>query len=179
MSRKPRGINYTVLAVGALLVLPTLWLFRAGFDTNQRALPSVLEGQVAPGFSLVDLDGDVWSLAALKGRPVVINFWSTWCGPCKAEHGLLQQAAQLNPDVQFLGVIYSDEPDACRRYLTRAGTTYDHLIDEAGRTAIDYGVGGVPETFFLDATGTIVHKFVGPLDPRSLSELLQRVRGAR
>jgi cytochrome c biogenesis protein CcmG/thiol:disulfide interchange protein DsbE len=177
VSKQRKGVNYTVLGLGVLLIVPMLWLLQAGFGTNPRELPSVLEGRVAPGFSLVDLDGERWSLEALKGRPVVLNFWSTWCGPCKAEHPLLQRAAQLHPDVQFLGVIYSDEPDKCRRYLASEGTTYDHLVDDAGRTAIDYGVGGVPETFFINAEGTIVHKQVGPLSAQTLAALLQRIRG--
>jgi cytochrome c biogenesis protein CcmG/thiol:disulfide interchange protein DsbE len=176
VSKKRRGVNYTVLGIGFVLIAPLLALFFVSFDTNQREVPSVLVAQPAPDFTLTDLDGQSWSLEALKGKPVVLNFWSTWCGPCKAEHGFLQQAASRNPDVQFLGVIYSDEPDKCRRYLDRAGTTYDHLVDDNGRTAIDYGVGGVPETFFIDANGTIVHKQVGPVNGPILSHLLRLVR---
>jgi cytochrome c biogenesis protein CcmG/thiol:disulfide interchange protein DsbE len=119
-----------------------------------------------------------WTLDALKGQPVVLNFWSTWCGPCKYEHDDLQRAARQNPDVKFLGVIYSDEPDKCRRYLRQVGTAYEHLVDTSGRTAIDYGVAGVPETFFINAAGTIVHKQVGPVNARILQRLMALTREA-
>lgn len=175
MSSK-RGVNTTVLGLGLLLVIPLLVLFAKSFGNDPHAIPSVLESKPAPTFRLTDLDGKTWSLDELKGRPVVINFWSTWCGPCKSEHGLLQASAQQNPDVTFLGIIYNDEPDACRRYLATAGTSYAHLVDDAGRTALDYGVGGVPETFFLGADGTVVRKHTGPLTPASMRALLAEVR---
>ena len=166
------GVNWVVLGVGAAVTASMLWLFYSGFGTDPHAVPSVLVRQPAPAFSLVDLNGRPWSSAELKGKPVVLNFWSTWCGPCKQEHGVLQAAAARHPEIQFLGVIYSDEPDACRRYLEKAGTSYDHLVDDAGRVAIDYGVAGVPETFFIAADGTIVHKQVGPVSAQGIERLL-------
>jgi cytochrome c biogenesis protein CcmG/thiol:disulfide interchange protein DsbE len=176
MTRR-RGVNTTVLFGGLALVVPLVVLFAVSFGNDPHAVPSVLEGKEAPTFRLADLDGDTWDLAQLHGRPVVLNFWSTWCLPCKQEHALLQAAAQANPDVQFLGVIYSDEPDKARRYLAAEGTTYDHLVDPDGHVAIDYGVAGVPETFFVDPTGRIVHKQVGPLTWPAMQTLLGRVRG--
>jgi cytochrome c biogenesis protein CcmG/thiol:disulfide interchange protein DsbE len=164
-----------VLGLGALIVLPLLVLFARSFGNDPHAVPSVLEQKPAPSFALTDLDGQPWSSASLVGKPYVLNFWSTWCGPCKQEHQVLQAAAKAHPEVQFLGVIYSDEPDACRRYLEKAGTTYDHLVDAAGRVAIDYGVAGVPETFFVSADGTIVHKQVGPVTGPILESLLARI----
>lgn len=175
--KKEGGVNVMVLGIGLALIIPMLVLFGYSFGNNPREIPSVLVGQPAPGFNLVDIDGNTWELDKLRGKPVVLNFWSTWCGPCKQEHGLLQRTASANPDVQFLGVIYSDTPEKCRRYLNQAGTTYNHLVDPAGATSIDYGVGGVPETYFIDADGVIVHKEVGPLNSMSMRILLAKVRG--
>lgn len=174
----PRRVNRWVLGVGALLGLALVALFAGSFGNDPRAVPSVLESKPAPTFRLVDLDGRAWSLDELRGTPVVLNFWSTWCLPCKQEHALLQDAARRWPEVRFLGVIYDDTPEKCRDYLVRAGTAYAHLIDDGGRTAIDYGVAGVPETFFISSSGTIVHKQIGPLSRTTLPPLLQRLTEA-
>lgn len=175
--KKPKkGVNWVVLAVGAALILPTLWLFATSFGNDPHALPSVLVRQPAPAFALADLQGTRWSLDGQKGTPTVLNFWSTWCGPCKAEHAVLQEAARRHAGkVQFLGVIYQDDPDACGRYLDKVGTSYPHLVDDAGRVAIDYGVAGVPETFFIGADGTILHKQVGPVNAAMIEALLARL----
>jgi cytochrome c biogenesis protein CcmG/thiol:disulfide interchange protein DsbE len=178
MSRR-RRVNPWVLGLGLGLVVPMLALFAASFGNDPHAVPSVLEGRAAPRFRLEDLEGRTWDLDELRGRPVVLNFWSTWCQPCRLEHGLLQEAARRWPEVQFLGVIYSDEPDRCARYLATAGTAYDHLVDPGGRTSIDYGVAGVPETFFLDRNGVIVHKQVGPVSPALLATLIPRLSEPR
>lgn len=176
MNRTRRGrVNLVVLGIGLAIIVPLLVLFAASFGNDPRAVPSVLEGGDAPAFRLVDLDGHSWSLDELEGQAVVLNFWSTWCGPCKIEHPYLQRAAQLYPDVQFLGVIYDDTPDTARRYLDRAGTTYPHLVDADGRVAIAYGVAGVPETFFVDRHGQVVYKHAGAVSEGLLAEMLSRI----
>lgn len=174
---KNQGVNWTILGLGLVLVIPLIVLFARSFGNDPHAVPSMLEGKAAPAFTLTDLDGKTWSLEQLKGRPVILNFWSTWCGPCKQEHEILQQGARQNPGVKFLGVIYADEPDACSRYLERAGTSYEHLVDGTGRVAIDYGVAGVPETFFIDGAGMIQHKQVGPVTPQLLGALITKIQG--
>ena len=153
-----------------------LILFAVSFGNDPNARPSALVGTTAHTFELVDLDGNTVKMSDLAGKAVVLNFWSTWCGPCKYEHPLLQQAASVAPaDVVFLGVIYSDDPQKVRRYLKSAGSAYPNLIDPDNRVAIDYGVTGVPESFFIDKTGVIRHKQAGPLDPHTLREKLAEV----
>lgn len=169
-------VNWKILIAGLVIVLPLVAVLASGFGNDPHALPDERTGDPAPTFALVDLDGQPWDLAALRGRPVVVNFWSTWCGPCKFEHPLLLAAAKAFPDVVFLGVIYSDETDAVRRYLQRAGAAYPHLEDPGGRLAIDYGVGGVPETFFIDRSGKIAYKQVGPLDGPTIQAQIDRIR---
>jgi len=170
-----QGVNKKVLYIGLALVVPMLVLFAASFGNDPRAVPSVLEGAEAPTFELTTLDGDSVSLGGLQGKPVVINFWSTWCLPCKQEHHVLLDGARRHKDVQFLGILYSDTPDKAVRYLATAGAAYPHLIDVNGRTAIDYGVAGVPETYFIDAAGRIVHKQVGPVNGPLLEALIARM----
>ncbi len=172
-----RGVNWTVLAVGLAVTVPLIALFAASFGNDPRAVPNGLVGGPAPAFQLPDLEGAVVASDALRGKPVVLNFWSTWCGPCKQEHGALQEAAKRHPEVAFFGVLYNDEAEKARRYLEVAGTTYRHLVDDDGRAAIDFGVAGVPETYFINAAGDIVHKQVGPLDGRSIEAWLARAGG--
>ena len=157
--------NYALLIGGLLLVIPFVLLLAVSFGRDPRATPDVLTGLEAPDFSLVDLDGNPVSLQDFRGQMVVMNFWSTWCQPCKIEHPLLLQAPERFPDVAFLGVVYQDEPAKAQAYLRREGTAYPHLVDPAGRLAVDYGVTGVPETYFINAEGDIIYKHKGVLYP--------------
>ncbi len=153
------------VAIVAAIILPLLVLLAVSFRFDPRAVPSVLAGRPAPACDLRTLEGEATSLAALRGKPVVLNFWSTWCVPCVAEHALLQQAARSwGSRVQFVGVVYQDEPEAARTYLARHGSAYLQVLDDGSRCAIDFGVAGVPETFFIDAAGVVTHKQVGPVD---------------
>lgn len=161
-------MNWKVLAVGALLIIPLVWVLAMGFGKDPRALPNVLEGKQAPGFALQTMDGDrIIDLAELRGKPVVVNFYSSWCVPCAQEHPWLVKVAPSFQErgVTFLGVIYNDEPVKVKAFLRRYGEAYPTLIDPAQRTAMDYGVAGVPETFLIDAEGRIARKFTGPVVP--------------
>lgn len=168
-------LNWKVLLAGLIVVVPLVAILAAGFGNDPRALPSVLEGREAPAFTLPDLEGRSWSMAELEGRPVVLNFWATWCAPCKIEHPLLLEAARSHPEVQFLGIVYGDTEDKVRRYLTVAGSAYPSLLDENNRTAIDFGVAGVPETFFIDRRGVIAYKHSGALTPAVVREKLEEI----
>jgi cytochrome c biogenesis protein CcmG/thiol:disulfide interchange protein DsbE len=166
--------NVAVLVAGALIILPLVVVLASGFGKDPRAVPSVLENKPAPTFELVDMDGKTWSLAALRGKPVVLNFWATWCLPCKTEYAGMQRAAQRYPTVQFLGVVFSDEEGKARAQLARETIppTYPNLVDPGGRVAIDYGVAGVPETYFIAADGVIAGKYSGPLTDELLVQAL-------
>jgi cytochrome c biogenesis protein CcmG/thiol:disulfide interchange protein DsbE len=169
-------MNWKVLAVGAVLVVPLVWILAKGFGHNPRAIPTTTIGAPAADFALTSLDGERVQLSKLKGKPVVLNFWSTWCGPCVHEHPLLQAAAQQNPDIVFLGVLYGDEPARAKDYLKRAGSAYPTLVDDSQRIVVDYGVAGVPETFFIDADGTIVHKVSGAVSQGQLLAALEALK---
>jgi len=177
LSPKKSKVNYSILLGGLAVVLPIIAILGSGFGGKQNAqLESMLTGQDAPSFRLMTLDGQPFDSTQLAGKPAVLNFWSTWCGPCKYEHPLLQDAARAHPDVVFLGVLYQDDPQKALTYLSRAGAAYPNLVDASNRVAIDYGVTGVPETFFISAAGTVVHKEAGPLTPPQLSAQLARIR---
>jgi len=154
----------------AVFTLPVIFILALGFGHDPHEVPSVLPGKLAPNCQLTDLQGKPTSIVAYRGKPVVINFWSTWCVPCEAEHGVLQQAAQnFGERAQFLGVVYQDEAQNAERYLKRKGSTYPQLIDPSSRCAIDYGVAGVPESFFVDPNGIVADKHVGPIGPADLA----------
>ena len=172
MSRR-RGPNFLLLALGLILSTAFVTLLGVGFQFNPFALPDAMLNKAAPSFSLTDLDGNQVDLNDFEGQPVVINFWSTWCVPCKQEHPVLLEAAKLYPEVNFLGVIYQDKPEPIRNYLKRNGTAYPHLIDSRSHLAIDMGVTGVPETYFIDRKGIIRHKSTYPVSLPYLAEKLE------
>ena len=170
-------MNKTVLAAGLGLTLPLLVIFALSFGKDPHKVASPLVGRNAPAFQLQPLGGGTpVSLASLKGTPVVVNFWATWCQPCVQEHHVLQRGFETyGKDVQFLGIVYEDTEDRIRDFLRRSGGAYPTLVDDAGKSAIAYGVYGVPETFFIDADGTIVAKHEGPLDANTLRGYLRKV----
>lgn len=174
-------MNKKVLIAGLVLVVPLIALFAASFGNDPHAVRSPLIGKQAPPFSLITVgDKETVSLEALRGKPAVVNFWATWCEPCKMEHGVLTRGAKLFGDqVQFVGVVYDDKEEAITAFLQRYGSGYPALIDAGGKTAIAYGVTGVPETFFIDANGTIVSKYAGPLSPDLLSKHVRELLEAK
>ncbi|MBI4367177.1 MAG: redoxin domain-containing protein [Deltaproteobacteria bacterium] len=160
-----------------LIVFPAVALLYFGLTRDPRTLPSHLLGRPAPEFRLEGLDGGATALAAVRGRPIVLNFWSTWCGTCVEEHRLMHRAAAqfASLGVQFFSVLYADTPENARGFLARYGPAAPILLDPGLRTAIDYGVAGVPETFFIDAAGLVRYKHSGLLTPRILTEQVTRI----
>lgn len=169
-------MNRTVLIVGAVLVVPLLVFLAIGFRFDPHRIESPLIGKPAPTFSLVDLEGRRFDLEELGGRPVVINFWSTWCFPCIAEHPMLVEAARIyDGKVHFLGVIYQDDLDLIRRFIASRGAWGPSLVDPGSQVAISYGVYGPPETFILDAEGVVVYKAIGQISWASLTGVLNEL----
>ena len=170
-----RGPRLWILAVGIVFLLPLVYVLWTGFGKDPKAVPDAMTGETAPRWELVTLDGEPLSLDDLEGFPVVLNFWSTWCVPCKVEHPVLQAAeAEYGPrGVVFLGVLYGDEPSKARAFLQKQGNAYPTLVDLEGRTAVDYGVAGVPETFFIGKDGQIVKKVSGAVTMLVMVETLE------
>jgi cytochrome c biogenesis protein CcmG/thiol:disulfide interchange protein DsbE len=134
-------------------------------------------GDDAPGFEarLLGQDGTL-ALADLKGRPVFMNFWASWCGPCEDEAPFLARAAERYGDrVAFVGVNIKDSRSDALAFVEDQGLSYDHVRDEDGSIYDDYGLTGQPESFFIDANGVIVEHVPGPLFERDLIRLLDRI----
>ena len=159
--------------VAAAIVLPILALLAFGMTRNPNVIPSPLPGRDAPGFQLITMPlerddaTETVDLAALRGNVVVLNFWASWCLACRDEHAPLSRVArqydQAGEPVRFFGVVYNDSPENARRWIeTMGGQAYPALLDPEARTAIDYGLYGVPETFIIGTDGKVRHKIIGP-----------------
>jgi cytochrome c biogenesis protein CcmG, thiol:disulfide interchange protein DsbE len=171
-------LNRKVLLAGVIVVVPLLGVLFANLGRDPKTISSPLVGRAAPPFTLRPVGGGApISLESLRGRPVVVNFWATWCGPCFEEHPVLSAAARsLGSDVHFIGIVYQDEETWVQSFLREHGGGYPSLMDADGKTAIAYGIFGVPETYFIDPEGRVTAKFVGPLSPELLAENLRKAR---
>ncbi len=143
--------------------------------TNRDALPSPLIGKPAPAFDLPLLHepGKRFTLAQLRGAPFVMNVWGSWCPECRVEHPVISRFA-LTKRVRFIGYNLKDPRADALRWLEQFGNPYLMVIaDESGRTAIDWGIYGAPETFLVDAQGIVRWKHVGAVtDPIIENELV-------
>jgi cytochrome c biogenesis protein CcmG, thiol:disulfide interchange protein DsbE len=172
-----RRWRYTVLfAVGALGLLT---VFYKAFGTDPHAVPFMMQDKPAPAFNLKRLDtGERVTLEQFKGKPVLINFWATWCGPCKQEHPVIQWGHEnFGDQVQFLGVVYEDSEENAKSFLLRDPTGFPQFLDANGSMAVDYGVTGVPETYFIDREGIIRGKYAMPIDPGTLQKKIIELQG--
>jgi cytochrome c biogenesis protein CcmG/thiol:disulfide interchange protein DsbE len=169
-SRKRNIIIFTIISLLNAGLLALLWSqlltpapVQVITDTNGTRISTndPLLGKPAPDFTLAALSSKAEPsihLASLKGKPLVINFWASWCGPCADEAPLLQTAWQHGhtQGVTFIGIDYQDTQSAGLSFLQQHNITYPSVIDPNGDTAINYGVTGTPETFFIDRQGVIV-----------------------
>jgi cytochrome c biogenesis protein CcmG/thiol:disulfide interchange protein DsbE len=143
---------------------------RPNYDPH--ALPSALIDKEAPGFSLAGLNGPGVALDGLKGGPVLLNFFASWCVPCRIEHPLLMRLSEQD-HVPLYGIDYKDQPADATKLLAQFGDPYKAIgLDRDGRVGLDFGVYGVPETYVLDGTGHIRKRFVGPLTARQVDQEL-------
>jgi cytochrome c biogenesis protein CcmG, thiol:disulfide interchange protein DsbE len=134
---------------------------RPGYDP--QVLPSAMIDKEAPTFDLAGLNGGAVSLVSLKGGPVIINFFASWCVPCREEQPVLMRLAK-HDHVALYGIDYKDAPQDARRLLAEYGDPYRKIgMDTDGTVGLNFGVYGVPETYVLDSTGHIRRRFVGPL----------------
>ncbi|WP_031432357.1 DsbE family thiol:disulfide interchange protein [Methylomarinum vadi] len=149
-----------------LLLFVVLAVFLAlGLKLNPRDIPSPLIGKPAPAFSLPVLSTPERQLTEqdFKGQVWLLNVWASWCVSCRSEHPVLNEMAKLNA-APIVGLNYKDEPEAAEQWLARLGNPYRvSIMDIEGRTGIDYGVYGVPETFVIDKHGVIRYKHTGPV----------------
>jgi cytochrome c biogenesis protein CcmG/thiol:disulfide interchange protein DsbE len=158
-----------------LAVLPVLALFAYGLTLDPGSFHSPLVGRQASDFTLRLFDGGTFTLSEQRSKVVVINVWSSWCIPaCYNEAPALEAAWQRyrSRDVMFLGVNYQDRDAAAREFLGRFRHTFPNGPDVGSKVSIEYGLRGVPETFFIARDGRIAHKHVGEI---SLPILVQQI----
>lgn len=168
------------LPVGLLLALVLVFAFRLAAGDPVQESP-LLDGP-APEFTLTDLDdGTMYSLTDSRGQIVILNFWASWCPPCRDEHPALVAVANTFPDVQFVGVAHQDDPDASRRFLDELGrgATTRYLEDPGSQVGIRYGIFGLPETFIIDESGTVVGKITGPATLPALLAVIEQVEAGQ
>ena len=143
---------------------------RPGYDP--QTLPSAMINKEAPQFDLAGLNGDGISRDGLKGGPVLINFFASWCVPCRVEQPVLMRLANRE-HVPLYGIDYKDQPEDATKLLAQFGDPYRRVgLDPDGRVGLDFGVYGVPETYVLDSTGRIRKRFVGPLTAEEVDKEL-------
>lgn len=167
-----------ILPIAVFVLLGVLLAVGLKIADHKTELPSPLIGKPMPSFSLpllgqeeVIIDSD-----QLIGEPFLVNFWASWCVTCRVEHPVIEELAKAGV-LRIVGMNFRDEPDDAKAWLQRFGNPYDMIIsDRDGRTSIDFGVYAAPESFLVDASGTIVFKQLGALTPEVIEqEILPRI----
>lgn len=163
-------------------VLGSLWVgmtrVRAGEETlsDRPAAPQV--GQLAPDFTLTSLDGEQITLSELEGKPVVLNFWATWCPPCRVEIPILEAVSQsFEGEAIILGIDVQESPGTVEAFVERFGMTYPVVLDQDGYVTKAYQVRAFPTTYFIDSRGVVTEVFTGPLNEPLLRTRLIELLG--
>ncbi|HEY3109110.1 MAG TPA: TlpA disulfide reductase family protein [Chloroflexota bacterium] len=169
------------MAAIALLALLASGLLRAGTDrapggarVNWQGAAAAASVRPAAPFRLRTLDGGAFSLEEGRGAVTLVNFWASWCAPCRDEAPVLEAAYLAGRDrgLVLVGVnLWDDEADA-RRFVRETGATYPNGLDQGGGIAIEYGVRGIPETHVIDRAGRLVRRWVGPLAASQIDSLI-------
>ena len=183
-------MNWRRAAIATASAIPLVALFAYGMTRDPREIPSPLPGKPAPDFALEVIragdvqaadkaqPGDTIRSSDLRGQIVVLNFWASWCLACRDEHEVLSATAQMyaGRGVRFLGVLYNDRPASGIEWITQmGGQSYPAVKDFRSRTAIDFGLYGVPETFIIGPDGTVAYKHIGPVTSQVLTDQIERI----
>ena len=177
--------------LGVTVAIPVIGLLAYGLTQDPKEIPSPLPGKPAPDFALSVFSpgkaatalpvGDTVRLSQYRGQVVVLNFWASWCLECRVEHQTLSAVASAYAPrgAHFFGVLYADLPANGLRWIEEmGGQVYPALADPHTRTSIDYGLYGVPETFFIARDGRVAVKYVGPISAARLTRTLDSLLAA-
>lgn len=170
---------FPVLGLFALLVWGTIQSGGrpGGPGINSQFGEVKVKRQPARPIELTLFDGNTLTLEAFKGQVVMVDFWASWCPPCREEAPVLAQVYKEYADkgVEFIGIDIWDGPNEALKFVNRYGVTYPNGLDQKGSIAIDYGVSGIPEKHFISREGILVKKFVGPVNREKLLETLEEL----
>ena len=179
--RRTRKVLWVAVAV-AVPVFLLVAVLATRQPAVQRQVKTPLLGKAAPPIESTTVDGQAAGLSALRGQWVVVNFFATWCIPCRQEHPELVRFADEHKavgDAAVLSVVYSDNTQAVREFRDSQGGSWPMLTDPQGRIALDYGVAGVPESFLVSPDGLVAAKLVGGVQADALDRLLDSAKTGR
>ena len=188
-----RRSNRQRLIVMALVAVPLIAFFTvlgialtrsggvpAGVAINSTLGEAEVDGGLARDFTLTTFSGEQVTLSGLRGRHVMVDFWSSWCPPCREEAPVLADAYDRYraQGVEFVGVAVWDVAEEAERFAEESGAGYPAGVDTRGVIGVDYGLTGIPEKYFIDPQGRIVRKYVGPMTAETLDGVLQELLAA-
>jgi cytochrome c biogenesis protein CcmG/thiol:disulfide interchange protein DsbE len=168
-----RGLSPAWMAAGAIaLIVAALLIYAVAAGPSEP--PRV--GNPVPEFEFTALDGSTMTLGAHNGEVVVVNFFASWCAPCRQEAADLEETwrAYQDQDVQFYGIAYKDADSKAQAFLDEFDVSYPSTVDTSNRTAREYGITGVPETFVVGRDGLLLRHFLGPITRAQLSAEIER-----
>ena len=171
MNRK----SYFLLGAIVIFGLLSLLVYGLFYASNPQSIPSALIDREASDFSVTTFDGKLINLKELRGQPVILNFWASWCVSCRAEAHILEEAhRKYTPQgAVFIGIAINDTREASLGFIMRYGKTYNLAPDDrTGNISLDYGVTAVPETFLIDKQGIIRHKVLGAIQKAVIEQFL-------
>jgi DsbE subfamily thiol:disulfide oxidoreductase len=172
-------VNRWWIVFVAILVLGPVWLWASNVPADAQAqnlAPEPAIGRPAPDFTLQTLDGKAFTLSELRGTPVVVNFWATWCGPCRNEMPALQNTAERYAgQVTIAGLDQAEEASVVQAFVDEMGVEFPILMDSDTAVAQRYNVRGMPTTFFVDADGIIRHIWAGEMNSVTLAEGIGKI----
>ncbi len=162
-----------IVLVPLALFLVLAGYFAVGLSRDPAKLPSMLIGKATPNFDLPELgDSGRFTPAALKGQVTLVNFFASWCLPCRSEHPILMGLKKSG--VRIIGVAYKDKPDNAKRLLDDDGNPFEIVaVDLDGQAGIDWGVYGVPETYVIDRDGVVRYRQVAAITPNDLDTVIK------
>jgi len=162
-----------------LIIFFILLLFISiyGDKNSTYTSTSPLIGRKIPDHELSLFNGSTINLNTLKGKILVINFWASWCSPCKEEAPAIESSwtKYRSKGVEFIGINIMDDKNSAIKYLTEIESSYINAIDKDGKLAVDFGISGVPETLFVDPNGIIVDKYIGPLTEDLIDKFISKI----
>lgn len=172
-----KKIAVVATLAAALLGVAVYWNLKAEPVSKTESRPEV--GFPAPDFALTDLDGNPVRLSELRGQPVFINFWATWCPPCREEMPEIQKVYEEKGEkVKFLAINLTGtekSTDSVRRFLSSNGYTFPVLLDQDGSAAQRYLVRAIPTSFFVNAQGVVSYKHTGPMTREAMERAIRKI----